>query len=104
MIEIRWRQRHIEEGSQVAEWTMGAKRPRSSWSFAGVSVRWFPRLKVWRVLKLMQPARGYGAKGYLVRKLVAELPVAFDDEFTREMVGEQARQLAETTWRLENGE
>lgn len=80
----------------------GPHLPRG-FTWTGVEVRWYPRLKVWRVLKLAPPQKHHG-KDHLVRELVAASPVEYDAAFTRELVGEQARQLAETTWRLENGE
>ena len=102
MSEFRWKLRHPDKGSAIEEWVL-ARRPDGTMSFAWTQyvVRWFPKLKRWRVQEMVRTGTTRTGQEYLKRVTLAEFPC---DNLVMAYVGEEARAFAETTWRLKHGE
>lgn len=102
MSEFRWKQRHHETGSAIEEWIMQVKHDgHRTFSWAKWTVRWYPKLKKWRVHQMLPGGKTRIGQDYLKLVTIAEFPC---DPFAMAFVGEEARAFAETTWRLKHGE
>lgn len=102
MAEFRWKLRHPETGSAIEEWVMQVKYDGDkTFTWAQWTVRWFPKLKKWRVLQLQHAGKTRTGQEYLKAVTLAEFPC---DNLVMAFVGEEARAFAETTWRLKHGE
>lgn len=100
MSEFRWRRRHPDTGSAVEEWNMQVRYDgHKTFMWNQWIVRWFPKLKKWRVQCLQPQGRTRDGHEYLKRVTLAEFPC---DNLVMAFVGEEARAYAETTWRLKH--
>lgn len=101
MSEFRWKLRHPDTGSAIEEWSMQVKYDgHKTFTWSQWVVRWFPKLKRWRVQHLQKTGTTHNRPEYLNRVTLAEFPC---DPLVMAFVGEEARAFAETTWRLKYG-